>query len=123
MTAIRFIRRRLRIPGRVWIAIHRTQNRWRDLRAVLASYCNHSPYNGIPGEGGGYCWWRCALRRGHSGVHRYRNYVWDEQGHTQYAPINPMPDQPWVRASIMTRRQSRQRRAWHQAQAAKRRSP
>lgn len=51
----------MKLPGRAWIAIHRTQNRWHDLLAAFAGYCNDRPQKtGVPGEGGGYRDWRCA---------------------------------------------------------------
>jgi len=93
----------------------RFTNRWYDLRAVLAGYCNHRPYSPVPGEGGGYAHWRCALRRGHEGMHRARNYVWSANGRTSYLPVpnsQPMPRQPWDRSMTLTRRQDRRRERW-----------
>lgn len=112
----------MRIPGRGWRAIHRTQNRWHDLLAVLAGYCNDRPLKTtVLGEGGGgYTHWRCALRRWHRGVHRARNYVWDQEGQTEYAPIPACPSQPWDRNSTPTLRQTRLNRQWRQEQSEKR---
>ncbi|MFI6333249.1 hypothetical protein ACIBBG_33980 [Micromonospora chersina] len=108
-TAVEYLRRQPRIWRR------RAVNRWYDLRAVLAGYCNNQPYPAIPGEGGGYAHWRCALKRGHEGMHRPRNYVWNAGGHTDNLPIphgQPGVDQPWERSMTMTRRQDRQRDRW-----------
>lgn len=103
----------LRAMPRIWRK--RAVNRWYDLRALLAGYCNHNPYNPIPGEGGGYAHWRCALRRGHDGMHRSRNYVWDSTGRTEYLPVphwRDMPQQPWERSMTLTVRQDRQLDRW-----------
>jgi hypothetical protein len=111
----------MRIPGRCWIIRHRITNRWHDLRAVLAGYCNHRPWSPIPGDGGGYAHWRCALTRGHDGLHRARNYVWSDDGRTDYVPVpidRPMPDQPWSRHMTPTRRQARAGRRWQAEQVA-----
>jgi hypothetical protein len=108
----------VRLPGRAWRIIYQGRRLYADGRAVLAGYCNHCPNDGTPGSGGGYLFWRCALQRHHPGMHRSRNYVWSDDGTTDYAPVpvgQPMPDQPWteLRApSAMTRRQRRNRRAW-----------
>lgn len=116
----------MKLPGRVWIWIHRTQNRWHDVRAMASGYCNDCPRkNGLPDEGGGYRHWRCALRRGHDGMHRYRNYVWTGDGATDYLPVPngwPMPSQPWDRKHVRTMRQARLDREWHERQHAKRRA-
>lgn len=110
----------MRIPGRAWIVIHRTQNRWHDLLAVLTGYCNdRSTKTSVPGEGG-YTHWRCDLRRRHDGLHRYRNYVWDQEGQTEYAPLQSCPSQPWDRNGTPTMRQMRHLRRWHQEQSEKR---
>lgn len=93
----------------------RLSNRLRDALAVIAGYCNHKPYNQIPGEsGGGYAHWRCAYKRGHDGVHRVGNYTWDDTGATTYDPIpvgKGWPAQPRTRHMILTRRQQRRRDA------------
>lgn len=116
----------MKLSGRAWRVIFRLQNAWWDARAVLAGYCNHCPNSGVPGQGGGYTWWRCALRRGHEGMHRACNYVWSDDGDTSYLPTRPrqaMPDQPWRRsAGAMTRRQRRNREAWHRQQDAERKA-
>ena len=99
----------------------RAGNRWMDMRAVLAGYCNHRPWN-VPGEGGGYSHWRCAHKRGHDGLHRSRNYVWTDDGRTDYVPIDWLPkrprpadwaDQPWERHVGLTLRQQRRMNRWH----------
>lgn len=113
----------MKLPGRVWIAIHRTQNRWHDLRAALAGYCNDRPVKtGIPGEGGGYSFRRCALRRGHDGDHRARNYTWDQHGKTAYAPTRKCPSQPWDRNPTATIRQTRNHRRWQAEQSVRRKA-
>lgn len=106
----------MRIPGRVWVQIHRAQNRVRDIAAVVAGYCNDQP--GEPG--GGYRHWRCARRQRHRGLHRFRNYVWDAQGRTEYAPVDAFPSQPWDRNGTPTRRQARLDRDRRRADAEKR---
>jgi hypothetical protein len=105
---------------------HRAQNRWCDLRAVLAGYCNHIPYDPIPGQGGGYANWRCARRRGHEGMHRFVNYVWSDDGRTDYLPVRPVrvgeqetdgaQGQPWKRSMTRTRAQDRRYRRWLEGQ-------
>lgn len=114
----------MRLPGYAWITIHRTQNRWHDMRAVLAGYCNDCPRKrGLHDEGGGYIMWRCALKRGHDGLHRARNYVWDDAGITDYLPVPPrrqMPSQPWDRNATPTMRQTRNNKEWQRQQDEKR---
>lgn len=113
----------MKLPGRAWIAIHRTQNRWHDLVAVLCGYCNDTPNtDGFPDGSNGYSFWRCARRRGHSGQHRYRNYVWDNSGRTEYRPVHPSPSQPWDRNATPTMRQARAMGEWTKRQHAKRRA-
>lgn len=98
---------------RVW---HRTVNRWLDLRAVFAGYCNDCPWRAaLDDGGGGYSFWRCDLRAQHEGLHRYRNYVWTADGTTDYAPVQfdaTQAGQPWRRRSTPTLRQERERRGW-----------
>ncbi|MCX5562745.1 hypothetical protein [Streptomyces sp. NBC_00038] len=114
----------MNIPFRVRIACEQASNRTLDTLAVLLGYCNDRSVNsGVPGDGGGYLHWRCALRRGHEGLHRYRNYVWNEQRDVEYAPValaDRMPSQPWDRRCIGTRRQFRQAIEWHKIQDEKR---
>lgn len=113
----------MKIPGLAWRTIHRTQNRWHDLLAILHGYCNDCPSKtGIPGQGGGYSFWRCALLRHHDGQHRARNYVWDESGRTEYAPLRDFPSQPWDRTPTSTIRQTRNHRRWQREQSAARRA-
>lgn len=114
----------MRLPGFAWQTVHRTQNRWHDLRAILAGYCNDCPRKrGLPDEGDGYIMWRCALKRGHDGLHRSRNYVWDAAGAANYLPVpprRPMPSQPWDRNGTPTMRQTRNLNEWHRKQDEKR---
>lgn len=109
-----------------WVTWHRAKNRWYDLRAILAGYCNDCPYSGDPGEGGGYAHWRCAHRRGHDGLHRSNNYVWSDDGQTDYVPIphgQDTPTEPWAgkRSMTPTMRQARQGRHWQEERARERR--
>ncbi|MGA5489586.1 hypothetical protein ACPCK1_17740 [Streptomyces pseudogriseolus] len=112
------------IKTRLYIARHRIANCTLDTLAVLLGYCNDRSVNsGAPGDGGGYLHWRCALRRGHNGLHRYRNYVWNEQRDVEYAPVpltESMPSQPWERHSTHTRRQAREAIEWRKVQDEKR---
>jgi len=62
-----------------YVPIMRLDNRWQDLRAVLAGACNRSSWNGH-GYSGGYSHWRCGKARGHEDGHRFHNYVWDGPG-------------------------------------------
>jgi hypothetical protein len=116
----------MKLPGRAWIAIHRTQNRWHDLLAVLVGYCNDQPQKtGIPGQGGGYRNWRCALKRRHDGMHRFGNYVWTDDGTVTYLPAPTGSGkeawQPWRRNMTPTMRQARNQRRWNEQQSAVRR--
>jgi hypothetical protein len=93
------------------------------MRALLAGYCNDRPRKtGIPGEGGGYSFWRCALQRGHDGDHRSKNYTWDQNGKTEYAPMREFPCQPWDRTATSTIRQTRNHRRWQAEQSARRKA-
>lgn len=116
--------RPLCLRGRCYVCAHRVVNRWRDLRAALAGYCNHRPSQGYPGGGGGYLHWRCALPAGHAGLHRARNYVWDAEGSTNYLPLPPGQscDQPQDRHPTPTRRQSREAERWHRTRASQHRA-
>jgi len=75
-----------------------------DVRAWLGGWCNHCPRTaGDPG--GGYGHWRCERRRGHEGMHRVNNYVWDDNGQTDYLPVPPNgpgrgPRSPWPRRHL-----------------------
>lgn len=107
----------------------RIHNRVLDTIAVLAGYCNHSPWSPIPGEGGGYAHWRCGWKRGHVGMHRFHNYAWSDDGHTDYVPV-PVHDvgkmgtgwaaQRWNRRMIPTLRQARANDRWLREQYAAR---
>jgi hypothetical protein len=113
----------MKLPGLAWRTIHRIQNRWRDLLAMLSGYCNDRPVKlNIPGESGGYVHWRCSLKRGHSGKHRFRNSVWNENGKVAHEPVDVPPGQPWERAGTPTIRQSRNARRWHEEQSRLRRA-
>lgn len=110
-----------RLSGLYWRTRHRAENRWYDLRAVLAGYCNNTPWRPEPDRGGGYAFWRCALTRCHDGMHRTRNYVWTDDGRTDYLPVpigSDMPAQPWDRNPTLTLRQARARRRWHRRHRA-----
>lgn len=111
----------MKMHALAWRTIHRTQNRWHDLRANLAGYCNDRPVKtGLPGESGGYAHWRCALGHGHDGKHRYRNSVWADAGRVEHDPVDVPPGQPWERAGTPTIRQVRNRRRWQEEQSAER---
>ncbi|MFJ9740856.1 hypothetical protein [Streptomyces sp. NPDC101166] len=117
----------MKLPGRAWIAIHRSQNRWHDLLAHLAGYCNDRPQKtGIPGQGGGYRSWRCALKRRHDGMHRTGNYVWTDDGTVSYLPApngsGKEAHQPWQRNMTPTMRQARNWKRWDEDQSRIRRA-
>lgn len=94
------------LPRTTW---QRTVRRMRDWQAVAAGYCNDCPWSPIPGDGRGYFYWRCALRRNHDSPHRYRNYTWKPGERVAYDPLPDYPQQPHERPMVLTRRQSRQR--------------
>lgn len=111
----------LRPQFHIWA--HRAYNRYADLRARAAGYCNHNPWHPIPGLGGGYAHWRCARRAGHIGLHRLNNYVWDASGRTTYQPLpqaRRQPAQPWRRRMTPTAAQQRARDRWDDQQAHER---
>lgn len=104
----------MRLPDWALVWWHRVANRYFDARAVTAGYCNHRPWSPIPGEGGGYAHWRCALARRHVGLHRSANHVWSDDGHTSYMPPprgQREPSQSWERTMTPTSAQARQARA------------
>jgi hypothetical protein len=78
-----------------------TRSEWRvayiDLRAWLGGWCNDCPKTSK--EAGGYAYWRCERRRGHTGMHRTVNYVWGDDGYVSYLPVppgrDPEPRSPW----------------------------
>jgi hypothetical protein len=73
-----------------WRCWHRSCNRVRDGLARLAGACNRSTWDaGSASWSGGYAHWRCALRRGHEGVHRFENYVWAGPG--SRVVFDPLP--------------------------------
>lgn len=101
----------------------RAANRAMDIAAVLAGYCNDRPWSPIPGEGGGgYSHWRCAHRRGHQGLHRFRNYVWADDRRVVYTPERWTPSQPWKRNIGARRADDRAAIRWHKEQVALRAS-
>lgn len=103
----------MRIPGRLYVTMHRVQNSWQDLFASLAGYCNNCPWTPDPGKSNGYTFWRCALKDGHDGLHRNRNYVWADDGKCSYDPLESFQiQQPKERKVTPSRRQSRQRDKW-----------
>lgn len=112
----------MKIPLPVRTAWRQTTNRVLDTLAVLMGYCNDRSVNsGAPGDGGGYLHWRCALRRRHDGLHRYRNYVWNGRREVEYAPVDcAPPSQPFERRSTRTRRQMREEIEWRKVQDEKR---
>jgi hypothetical protein len=112
-----------RLSGHAWTTLYRAQNLWHDMLARLLGYCNDCPWRPDPGEGAGYSHWRCGWKRGHEGLHRYRNYAWSDDGNCDYVPVphgRTWPTQPNDRRSVLTRRQQRRRRAWEEQQHAER---
>jgi hypothetical protein len=91
---------------------HRLVNRWWDMLAVVQGYCNHRPDAPEHGRTGGYAHWRCARRRGHLGLHRYRNYVWDGDGRTEYDPVEHAVRQPHERH--LAHRRAGERALWRE---------
>jgi hypothetical protein len=95
-----------------------------DARSRLAGFCNHKPWHADPGEGGGYAPWRCAHLRGHTGRHRSINYVWGDDGRTEYAPIPIGPVNRFaykhIHGQSYTQRLARAR--WHRREDARRRA-
>jgi hypothetical protein len=111
----------VKLSTRARITRCRIRNRWFDLLAVLAGYCNDRPVKlNIPGETGAYLHWRCSLKRGHDGKHRLRNAVWSDTGRVEHEPIERPRGQPWERSCIPTIRQARNLRRWHQAPVTRR---
>ena len=105
------------MSGRYHRAKQRTVNALRDLfdRWVRGRCCAAPDY-----MAGGYTFWRCGRPRGHKGPHRTVNYLWgDDLGGTAYSPTAD-PIRGLDRYPIDTRRQRRQRRAFHDAADARR---
>lgn len=103
----------------------RARNRWFDVLAVAAGYCNdRSNKTGSADDRFGYPHWRCALRNGHRGLHRYRQYAWDADGRVEFIPVQRPPAQPWERDGMPTARQVRRdperRQRWADKRAAAR---
>lgn len=99
-----------------------------DVRAWLGGWCNHCP---DPGDftGGGYGHWRCEHKRDHDRAHRAVNYVWTDDGVTDYVPMpirngyNEHERSPWSRKQFGNSWRHRMRRmAWHRRDEATRRS-
>jgi hypothetical protein len=117
----------MRLPGWYWRAVHRLQNRFMDIRAVLAGACNASTWDGTTYRGG-YSHWRCARDRGHTDPHRFNNMIWLDAGPVDYSPIPsgmveyaeamPLmtPKWRWARGRTPTdrRRRDRLKRAYYQ---------
>jgi hypothetical protein len=75
-----------------------------DVRAWLGGWCNHCPDRG-DFSGGGYGHWRCEHKRGHDELHRGVNYVWTDDGATDYVPVprngyNQHERSPWASKQI-----------------------
>jgi hypothetical protein len=67
---------------------------WLDVKAAARGYCNDKPWT--PDErGGGYAHWRCAFKRGHDGLHRFNNYIWDDGASVYYAPSSDALSPPY----------------------------
>ena len=100
----------------------RLKNRLRDLRdRWLHWQCCAAPRGNSDAGDGGYFFWRCSLRRGHKGPHRSVNYLWGHDGGASYSPL-ASPPRRLERYAVMTRRQARERDAWHEARDAERRA-
>lgn len=114
------------LSASVWIALHRMRNRWYDVLAVGAGYCNDRPNKtGVPGHG--YFHWRCALKRRHDGMHREGNYVWSDDGESSYLPApygsgrEAWQPSRWDRTgNVPTMRESRRRRRSERSTGASR---
>jgi hypothetical protein len=100
-----------------------------DARSRLLGYCNHKPWRGdLNDGGGGYAPWRCGYKRGHDGLHRSNNYVWDDDGATSYVPIDRLQRPAVVNqfaykhihGQSYTQRLARAR--WHRREEARRRA-
>jgi hypothetical protein len=109
------------VSQRYYRAKHGVLNAARDLwDRHVRGYCCAAP-SGVPGSPG-YHFWRCNLRRGHLGGHRSLNYVWhdplserlaiDLEPYSIYSPRD-QPGRRLDRYPHLTRRQKRQREAWH----------
>lgn len=97
---------------------HRAENVAKDLFDRLRGRCCRAPLYMVEG---GYHFWRCGLRRRHSGPCRSGNYLWGPGG-SIFAPT-----EPWVdvgkRKSIETLRQRHWRRRCHAFAEMKRTFP
>jgi hypothetical protein len=75
-----------------FIVSRRGHNRWLDLRGRLAGYCMATTWRQDTGHGPGYSpgysHWRCWRKR-HPATepHRYINYVWTDDGPSDYDPL------------------------------------
>ena len=118
------------VRQRYYRAKHRLLNVLRDFWDRRArGYCCAAP-SGVPGSPG-YHFWRCNLRRGHAGAHRSVNYLWhdplaeklpvDLELYCIYSPRD-RPGKRLDRYPALTRRQQRQRDAWHASRDCQRRA-
>lgn len=109
-------------PLRSWRAHYwfRLHNAVRDIwDRRIRGLCVAAPSGYI--TGGAYHFWRCALKHGHDGPHRFQNYVWTDLGTAQYDPLRMMGDGPNARMTVpvvrrhpvLTRKQKRQRDEHH----------
>lgn len=81
----------MKLPGWYWRAVHRLQNRFMDIRAVLTGACNASTWDGTTYRGG-YSHWRCAKQHAHGSYrggthHRFHNMIWLDAGPVEFSPL------------------------------------
>lgn len=116
---------------RYYRAKHRTLNSTRDLwDRHVRGYCCAAP-SGLP-DSPGYHFWRCGLKHGHDGAHRFVNYLWSDSAgekvpaarehYSVYAPRDGLGAVRLDRYPTLTRRQKRQRDAWHEMKDRERRA-
>lgn len=102
---------------------YRTENAALDWWDRLHGLCVAAPL-GLP-TSPGFHFWRCGLRRWHSGEHRTVNYLWSEtspgQGTSTYNPVDSPPPRLDRRPGVRTGRQRRWSRAWREEQEHQRR--
>lgn len=118
------------LSQRYYRAKHSVLNAVRDQwDHCVRGYCSAAP-SGVPGAPG-YHFWRCNLPRGHEGAHRSLNYLWhdplaekrpiDLEPYSIYSPRD-QPGRRLDRYPTLTRRQKRQRNAWHEMRDKERRA-
>lgn len=129
--------RGLPVRQRIRWGLFRWAPDWREVRihlidalSVLRGYCNHKPWHANLDDdgGGGYPHWRCGYKRGHDGLHRANNYVWTDDGRTNYLPIDRLRHPAVVNrlaykqilGQSYTQRLARGR--WHRREEARRRA-